>query len=339
MSSHTSRTSRQPGHARIALAALCALGLGPAFAASGYDFSNAAFTASASVSNETVSSRNGYSPEDSYYYAASGNDSRTSRVHGGAALGAQWVERDAMGHTLAPRLGQAEVLNTALGVFAQSRHSAEGSRDTEYSITRAVAGWSDTWFIAPSAQHADGSYGKLRLTFALAGNLGSGLPSAFDPPNGFNAGFTARSSLCTVANQQVGCESAFQPYWAAGDRTQEVQADFFFQYGEGFNLALSLNTSEPLQASGLFWPFYGGENAEQLSLQIARVEVPRGAVLESTALIEGFASYAGHVLESDDPGLNLTGAVPEPATWLLWMAGLAALTAYARRGRARRTCA
>lgn len=194
------------------------------------------------------------------------------------------------------------------------------------------ASWNQQFYLAPTATHAAGSYGAILVGITMDGS--------FPASNYASTTLYASSSFTDTAG--VSYTSSFydsassnDANWAGSSTTYKK---LLFQYGTVFNLNTYLQT-------------YASNNGEadfSNTGKISSIEIPFGAALESGAEQAGLGSNAalyGAVFQSSSPtsentnwdfgnnGGGFTPNVPEPGTWAMYFAGLAAIGFMVRRRR------
>lgn len=217
-----------------------------------------------------------------------------------------------------------------------SAGQAVASTPNSYTYGYAQSSWGQTLYVAPTAQHAAGTYGAILVGFSLDGNLttSAGGYSYADMQLSSSFSDTAGVSYQSTAYLQASSNDAS---WTGAATTYKK---LLFQYGTAFNLNAYLYAYAT-----------GNSTADFLHTgKISSIEVPFGAVLESGAEQAGLGSPAslyGVVFNSatlDDPNTNWDFGnngggftpnvpVPEPTTWALFAGGLSMLFIARRRSR------
>ena len=240
--------------------------------------------------------------------------------------------------------GRAEVAGTALRTAMQSS-TVDGqagvpvsSTPNTYQYAYSTAQWNQGFYIAPTPAKAAGSYGAIVVGVTLDGTF----PALADPSL-YNDGWTnlqATTSFTDTAG--VNYQSNFSIYTSANDSSwtgaSTVYKKLLFQYGTVFNLN--------------FYQYAAVGNNGQADFfntgRISHIELPFEAVLVSGAEQAGLGSVGalyGTVFNSatadaentnwdfGNNGGGFTPNVPEPETWALLLAGLAAVVSLVRRRR------
>lgn len=197
--------------------------------------------------------------------------------------------------------------------YRQAQQGADGG----YTFAgTSSAGWSDTWLIPSTADHAPGTAGRLRVALSFDG--------AYTTSREFEDGdaefFTVKPAKAAAQFGSTTLASAASWVTTPQHRTTNAYVDFL--YGESFVAMLNL-TSTTWRVAG--FPFFNA--SESFSAEITEVLIPLG-----TTLNHSFGSF--NVANSSDPGLYPNAPVPEPSTWALLLTGIAALGCRVMRRRA-----
>ena len=236
--------------------------------------------------------------------------------------------------------GMASVDGTSLRAKSSSSQvdaalSPVNNTPNSHVSTYTYAGWNQQLYVAPTASRAAGSYGAILVGITMDGSF----PSA-------GAGYSAYGNMRTESSFQdtagVSYQSNFSTFVWNNDSSWTGSATVFkkllFQYGTVFNLSTYMQT-------------YASKNSEvdfSHTGKISSIELPLGATLDSGAQQANLGSTAtlyGTVFNSAtadaenttwDFGNNGGGftpnvPVPEPGSWALLLAGLAAVVGFARR--------
>ena len=247
------------------------------------------------------------------------------------------------------------------GVSAKSRSQVDGttlrarswasayvdSANFEVQKVQAVAhaDWTDQWLIAPTADHAAGSFGRIKIRLQLDGSfpdtsLNPG-PIGDDPVDGgVRAGdikLSATSSFDDTFGAHHSSRLDVTPTWTTLSGTATAETYLLFQYGTAFSFNLSMDAQSlswsPHGSSGT--PFIIPDETDANFLdggRIAQILVPDGTTLQTGASLVGQASYANSIIGSTDPNLYVA-SVPEPETYALMLAGMGMVAFMRRRQR------
>lgn len=240
--------------------------------------------------------------------------------------------------------GRAEVTGAALHTAMRSStvDSLAGT-PVDYAPNTSqdaysMAQWSQGLYIGATAARPTGSYGALVVGITLDGQF-----PALSDPSVYNSSWANLQASSTFSDLSgVSYESRFYIGTSPGDTSWTGQRTVFkkllFQYGTPFTLNLWQYVGVGNNGDGDF--FHTG--------RISQIELPYQAVLVSGAEQAGLGSVStlyGTVFNSatadaqntnwdfGNNGGGFTPNVPEPQTWTLWLAGLAAMGSLVRRRR------
>jgi hypothetical protein len=201
-------------------------------------------------------------------------------------------------------------------------NTGPGSSDYLDINTSAQAGFSDDWLFRADAAHPAGTTGSFITWINLSGQIGSGYPvtATISPP----------ARLATVEFRANGTVATAAATWR--DDVQSVGAVVTtpFVYGTPFAVSFNLySASGPGITAGP-----GSEIIESFSARIAYLRTPRGSVLQHH--LSGLPVYGGMgsstaAASREFAAMNMAAPVPEPGTWALMIAGLAAVGGVAKR--------
>ena len=200
--------------------------------------------------------------------------------------------------------------------------------------TYATASWNQQLYLAPTASRPAGSYGAILVGITMDGSF----------PLVSNSYAYSSMSMQTSFQDTAGVSysSNFSTYAQSNDSnwtgSSTVYKKLLFQYGTQFNLNAYLQT----YATG------NSESDFSNTGKISSIEIPFGAVLDSGAQQAGLGNTAalyGTVFNSatadaqntnwnfgnNSKGFTPTVPVPEPGTWAMMLAGMAAVLGLARR--------
>ncbi len=240
--------------------------------------------------------------------------------------------------------GQAEVAGTALRTAMNSSTvdgltgNLVGSTPNSYQYAYSTAQWNQGFYIAPTPAKAAGSYGAIIVGITLDGTF----PALTDPSLYNDAWVNMQASTSFTDTAGVNYQSSFAVSTSAYDGSwtgaSTVYKKLLFQYGTVFNLNV--------------YQYAGVGNNGQADFfntgRISHIELPFEAVLISGAEQRGLGSVGalyGTVFNSatadaqntnwdfGNNGGGFTPNVPEPETWALLLAGLAAVASLVRRRR------
>lgn len=208
---------------------------------------------------------------------------------------------------------RADVSEGGVATIAAGLHWNPFGNDTEnLSHSSSRAGWAADWLVPATAAHAAGSAGRLLLTMTLTGTEFTYGQDDIVPP----------LKSTTAVAQVAGSTVALSADWTAGLQKKTKSAYIDFRYDESFAAHLVLDSS-PWAKADLGWFFMGSDS---FSAQITEVAIPLG-----TTLNRSFGAFT--VANSSDPNLYPNAPVPEPSTWMMMFAGIAALGFSIRRHR------
>ena len=235
--------------------------------------------------------------------------------------------------------GQAEVrglrMHTKIEAGNVDLGGAASSPNSQVSAY-AYTGSNQQFFIGATAARPTGSYGAILVGLTLDG----GFPTPGNPAVSNNASASNQVNTSFIDTAGVSYQSSFYLSTYAGDPnwsgSSTAYKKLLFQYGTPFSINMYQSANAYTNGSANF--FNTG--------YISSLELPFGATLDSGAQQAGLGSLSdlyGHVTNSAtvdalntnwDFGSNgggFTPPVPEPSSYALMLAGLAAVSLIARR--------
>jgi hypothetical protein len=197
--------------------------------------------------------------------------------------------------------------------------------DSHTLNTSAQAGFTDDWLFRADAAHPAGTTGSFITWINLSGQigLGPGYPVLADDPHPARlatAGFRANGTVATAAAA-----------WRDGMQSVGAVVTTPFVYGTPFAVSFNLySAGGPAIADGYAYNY----STESFTARIAYLSTPRGSVLQhhlSSLPVYGGMGSSTAAASREFAAMNMAAPVPEPGTWALMIAGLAAVGGVAKR--------